>query len=297
VLGGVQTPTLRSLDLTTLSSASGLIGGLVGKTLTNSQSLLGKSIPSYAILFQALARNSNTNVRSTPSMLVLDNEEAKWKSGTDVPYKRGVLPTSTTTATSSLTTNIDRKPLLLELNVKPHIMTDDSILLEIKQSAEDLGETDSELGPTWTTRGIETRVLVRDQQTVVISGLMQEREISSVAKVPLLGDVPIIGYLFKYSTKSKKKTNLLVTLTPYIIKDNIDLDTIRERKQREYDEFFGSLHTLDHMKYEPRIDYRRKRGLLEEINRTVKDVEDEAEQRGKLQPPARVESGLVGPKT
>jgi len=295
LVGGVQTPDLRSTNLSSMVSSNGLIGGLIGKTLEGSKDLFGTSIPSYAILFQALADSSRTNILSTMPIIVVDNELAKYKVGTNVPYKKGVLPTSPTTATSSLSTNIEREPLLLELEIKPHISTDDSVLLEVKQSSKDIGSSDAELGPTWTERGLETRVLVRDQQTIVIGGLMQVRDSSSSTKVPLLGDIPVLGNLFKYTTRSKKKMNLLIMLTPYIIKDNLDLEAIRSRKQREYDEFVGSVHSLDGRPYLPRIDYRRKRGVVEEINRVVQEVEEDQAARASIQQRVDVTPGLIQP--
>jgi general secretion pathway protein D len=117
---------------------------------------------------------------------------------------------------------------------------------------------------------------VHDQESVVIGGLIQEREAFNVVKVPLLGDIPLLGYLFKYTTTAKKKTNLLILLTPYIIKDQLDLQNIRERKTREYREFTASFANLNDAKYEPKIDYHKKRGLVEEINVTLKGVEDDA---------------------
>ncbi len=236
LISGVQMPKLRSLpnpetgSYDSLGSASGLIGGLLGKTLEGSKELFGMSIPSYAILFQALADNSHTNILSSMPLIVVDNEEAKYRLGNNVPVIKGVIPTSPLSTTSQLTTNIERKDLVLELNVKPHISTDDSVLLEVKQSSEDLGDSDPQLGPSWSTRSIETRVLVRDQQTIVLGGLVQNRESSSQSKVPLLGDIPLLGHLFKYTSKSRRKVNLLVLLTPYIVKDNLDLDRIRARK-------------------------------------------------------------------
>jgi general secretion pathway protein D len=295
LVGGVQAPNLRTTNLSSLLTANGLIGGLVGKTLEGSESLLGTSIPSYAVLFQALADTSKTNILSTMPLIVVDNGEAKYKVGTNVPYKKGVLPT-TSSANAQTTTNIEREPLLLELNIKPHISTDDSVLLDVKQSSKDIGEMSLELGPTWTERGVETRVLVKDQQTIVIGGLMQVRDTSSVTKVPLLGDIPILGHLFKYTTTSKKKMNLLIMLTPYIIKDHLDMDAIRSRKQREYEEFLGAANTLDGKAYMPRIDYKRKRGLIEEINRTVQDVEEEAAARAALKKPTEITPGLIEPK-
>ncbi|HSD89518.1 MAG TPA: type II secretion system secretin GspD [Kofleriaceae bacterium] len=295
LVGGVQTPELRSTNVSSIASSSGLIGGIIGKTLEGSKDLFGMDIPSYAILFQALADTSRTNILSTMPIIVVDNELAKYKVGTNVPYKKGVLPTSPTTATSSLSTNIEREPLLLELEVKPHISTDDSVLLEVKQSSKDIGSSDAELGPTWTERGLETRVLVRDQQTIVIGGLMQMRDSTTESKVPLLGDIPVLGNLFKYTSKSKKKMNLLIMLTPYIIKDHLDLEAIRSRKQREYDEFVGSVHSLDGRPYLPRIDYRRKRGLVEEINRTVQEVEEDEAARAAVRPRVDVTPGLIQP--
>jgi general secretion pathway protein D len=294
LVGGVQAPNLRTTSMTSLLSANGLIGGLVGKTLEGSKEILGTSIPSYAVLFQALADTSKMNILSTMPLIVVDNGEAKYKVGTNVPYK-GTLPTSSS-ANSQLTTNIEREPLLLELQIKPHISTDDSVLLDVKQQSKDIGEMNAELGPTWTERGIETRVLVKDQQTIVIGGLMQVRDSSSVTKVPLLGDIPLLGHLFKYTTRSKKKMNLLIMLTPYIIKDHTDLENIRSRKQREYEEFVGAANTLDGKPYMPRIDYGRKRGLVEEINRAVLDVEEEAAARAAIRKPPQITPGLVEPK-
>jgi general secretion pathway protein D len=296
LVAGVQTPSLKSTSVSSLASQSGLIGGLLGKSLTGTAaSLLGTSFPSYAVMFQALADSTTTNILSTMPIIVVDNELATYKVGENVPYKKGVLPTSPT-STTTLSTNIERESLLLELEIKPHISTDDQVLLEVKQSSKDKGDDDAELGPTWTERGVETRVLVRDQQTIVIGGLMQMRDETIVSKVPLLGDVPVLGHLFKYTTKSKKKMNLLILLTPYIIKYNLDLELIRSRKEREYDEFFSSRDRLEGKPYVPRIDYRRKRGLVEEINRAVQDVESETAARAALAGKhIEVTPGLVQP--
>jgi general secretion pathway protein D len=290
LIGGVQAPDLKSTSTASLLAANGLIGGLLGPT----QLILGQSIPSYGILFQALADRARTNILSTMPIIVVDNELATYRVGTNIPYKKGVIPT-TPTSTTTISTNIEREPLTLELAIKPHISTDDSVLLEVKQGSKDIGGESAELGPTWTERSVETRVLVRDQQTIVIGGLMQMRDSTVETKVPLLGDIPLLGYLFKYSTKSQKKMNLLIMLTPYIIKDNLDLDRIASRKQREYQEFAGSLRTLDGQAYLPRIDYERKRGLVEEINRTVQDIEADIAARAALRPPVYVKPGLVEP--
>jgi general secretion pathway protein D len=164
------------------------------------------------------------------------------------------------------------------MKIKPHISGDDVVRLELEQEIKDIGDRDAQLGPTWTTRKIKTNVVVRDQQSVVIGGLMQDRVIYNESKIPYLGDIPLLGYLFKYTSKTKKKTNLLVVLTPYVIRDQFDLQTILERKFRERAEFIRSFRNLNEENYLPKMDYRRKRGLLEEINRSVMAVEVEAQQ-------------------
>ncbi len=282
-IGGVQTPSLKSLDITTLAAATGLIGGLVGAPLANSQSFLGTSIPSYGILFQALATQDNSNILSAPHVIAIDNEKAEFSVGNNIPYQAGLsfggfgVPQSGAALPGGIGQNIQREKLNLTLNVTPHISSNDSVRLEIEQETKDIGGKDPQLGPTWTERKLKTQVVVHDQQSVVIGGLIQEKDIYNVTKVPLLGDIPILGYLFKYSTKSKRKTNLLILLTPYIIKDQLDLASIRERKVREREEFVRSFTTLNEMKYEAKLDFRRKRGLLEEINRSVQSVEQDLE--------------------
>jgi general secretion pathway protein D len=295
VLGGVESESLNSTNLSTLANKAGLIGGLIGSPLTGSQTFLGMSIPSYAVLFQALAHNSNTNVLSAPSIIALDNEDAKYKVGTTIPYLKGTIPVSASNPLAGTAVNIDHIDLALELDIKPHI-SGDSVLLEIKHESKDFFDKDPQLGPSWTTRSFETRVVVPDQQTVVIGGLMQEHEDIKTQRVPLLGDLPLLGYLFKYTSKSKVKTNLVVMLTPYIIKDQLDLELIRQRRAREQDEFIGSMQTLDGARFDPHIDYRKKRGLVEEINRSIQAVEEDAAARAAFMHMPGVEAGPVAPK-
>ena len=293
MIGGVQAGGVNTLDLKdTLSAAGGLIAGVLGSQLTGSESFLGTSIPSYALLFTALASNSSTNSVSTPSIIAVDNETTKFHVGQNVPYKRGVVPISATSPLSGSTTNIDRQDLNFELDIKPHISANDNVMLEVTNDAKEYG-TDSDLGPSWNTRGFETRVVVHDQQTIVLTGLTQEHESVSTNKVPLLGDIPILGYAFKYTTRSKKRSNVLILLTPYIIKDQLDLQPILERKTREHDEFVSSFRVLDHMPYIPKIDYGKKRGLVEEINRAVQAVDEDTAARAGLHPPAHVQAGPV----
>jgi general secretion pathway protein D len=299
IIGGVQTPNLKSLDLTSLISSNGLIGGIIGSPLTNSQTFLGTSIPSYGLLFQALATQDNTNILSAPHVIAIDNEKAEFSVGNNIPYKAGLsfggigLPAGGGALPGGIGQNIQREKLNLVLNVTPHISSQDSVRLEIEQESKDIGGSDAELGPTWTERKLKTQVVVNDQQSVVIGGLIQERDIYQTAKVPLLGDIPLLGYLFKFTKKTKKKTNLLVLLTPYIIKDQLDLQAIRERKVREREEFVRSFSSLNEMKYSPKTDYRRKRGLVEEINRSLQSIEQDLEILRSMGSRQLVEPGVI----
>lgn len=292
-VGGVQLPGLSSAAPATALDAGGVIAGLIGDVLPGS-SLLGTSFPSYGLLIQALANRNTTDVLSMPSLIAVDNEETKSKIGENIPFIRGVVP-ATTSATTTLTTNIDRQPLELELNIKPHISAGDTVLLEIKHSAGGVKSQSDALGPTWTTRAVETRVVVRDQETVLIGGLLQDSTQKTESKVPILGDIPLLGYLFRYTENVKRKTNLLIMLTPYIIRDQSDLQLIRQRKLRQNDEFFRSFANLDGMKLDPEVNYHRKRGLIEEINRAILGSEADQAARAEAPAPRGVAAGPVEP--
>jgi len=281
IFGGVQGSDLKSLDVSTLASATGLISGLIGPILPQSQELLGASIPSYAVLFQALSKSSNVNVLSSPHILATNNEEAEISVGQNIPYQGGVtfggfgVGTGGSTGLGQL--SIQRQDIELSMKITPAINASNMVRLKIEQQIQDVGDKDPQLGPTWTKRKIKTTVVVRDQQSIVIGGLISDRVSYSESKVPLLGDIPILGYLFKYTKRAKQKTNLLVLLTPYVIHDQLDLQAIVERKVRERNEFLRAFQNLDKADYLPKVDYRRKRGLVEEINRTIQNVESERE--------------------
>jgi general secretion pathway protein D len=274
---GLQHATLRSLDITTLASATGLIGGLLGELLEEAQPLLGVSIPSYGVLFQALAKNRNANVLSSPHILTTDNTEAEISVGQNIPFlgavSLGGLGGTAGGLTGFAQQSIQRQDIALTMKITPHVNQSDMIRLDIEQEIQDVGERDPELGPTWTKRKIKTTVVVRDQQSIVIGGLMSDRVTYTESKIPLLGDIPILGYLFKFTEKTKQKTNLLVLLTPYIVEDQVDIERIVQRKVRERSEFLRSFSAFDTAKYLPQLDYRKKRGLLEEINTTIEAVE------------------------
>ncbi len=284
LIGGLQHSNLQSLNVQSIATQSGLIGGAIGPLLTNAEQLLGTSIPSFGLLFQALATNSNVNMLSSPHILTTDNEPAEISVGENIPYQSSLGGYGGSTGTTGTNTgfgfpmqSIQRTDVALTLKITPHINASDMVRLEIDQEVSDIADPDFEgNGPSWSKRTIKTMVVVKDQQSIVIGGLMSDRVTYSESKIPLLGDLPILGYLFKYTQKSNSKTNLLVLLTPYVIKDQMDIEDIVERKVRERAEFTRTFATFQRLEYRPDIDYRRKRGLVEEINATVKIIETEA---------------------
>jgi general secretion pathway protein D len=228
---------------------------------------------------------------SAPFFVGTNNEKIEFSVGTNIPYQAATQFSGIPGA--GLSQSIQREKLNLALNITPRISSGDTMRLEIEGEIKDIGEKDAVLGPTWTERKLKTQVVVRDQQTVVLGGLISERTIYSETKVPLLGDIPVLGYLFKYRTKSKKKSNLLIMLTPYLVRDQLDMQEIVERKERERNEFIRSFDSLDTRYYKQAIDYRRKRGLLEEINRTVIAIEEDAEGLRALGSGQRVKEGVI----
>jgi general secretion pathway protein D len=280
LLGGLQTPNLRSIDPTSLASATGLIGGALGEIL-NTEEFFGVSIPSFAVMVQALAASSNVNVLSSPHILTTDNEEAEISVGQNIPYQAGLSNLGLGGGQAGFPVqSVQRQDVALTLKITPHINASDMVRLEIDQEISDVASFDfggRGLGPSWSKRTVKTTVVVRDQQTIVIGGLMSDRVNYSETKIPLLGDVPLLGYLFKYTRRQKVKTNLLILLTPYVIKNQMDIEQIVQRKTRESREFARTFSNFDAMEYRPEIDYRRKRGLLEEINHASLVVQRDAE--------------------
>src|SRR5690606_31354265 len=135
----------------------------------------------------------------------------------------------------------------------------------------EIAEQDPVLGPTTSRRTAKTVIVAKDQTTVVIGGLVQERTIKSVAKTPILGDIPVLGWLFRDNSTTKAKTNLLLFLTPYIIRDSDDFRRIFERKMREREQFIATFYGTG-SEYEVPIDFARKAGPVALLAR---DVENE----------------------
>lgn len=193
------------------------------------------TVPGFATLFSLNEFRDAVNVLSTPQILTSDNKEAEIVVGENVPFisKRERDLTTSGTVLSS----IERKDVGITLKIKPQITEGDYVKLDIYQEISSLKQESENvlitIGPTTTKRSTKTSVVVKDNETVVIGGLMQEKDEENLTKIPVLGDIPLLGWLFKYKSTSKKKTNLLVFLTPHIVKDSERLSEITKEKRNE----------------------------------------------------------------
>jgi general secretion pathway protein D len=287
-----------------LASLSGFLAGIQGPPITIPG---GLQIPSFALLLNALQTSSDVNVISTPHVLMTDNTEGEVTVGQNVPFQAGFNPTSlgtvpglgtgTGTGTTgglggiglglgglgSLYAPIQRQNVELRLRIKPQINESDYVRLEVDEQTEEIASIDKVLGPTTSKRTAKTTVVAKDQETVVLGGLIQERTLRTVSKVPLLGSIPILGFLFRNEQLRKTKTNLLLFLTPYIIRDPSDYRRIFERKMAERAEFVKRFSGQD-TRYEPTIDYSKKPGVLQRVRRAI-DIEMSRPENGGLGSP------------
>lgn len=199
------------------------------------------SVPGFAALFNLKEFRGAVNVLSTPQILTSDNTQAEIIVGENVPFiskiERGL-----TAGDQSPFSSIERRDVGITLRITPQITEGDYVKLEmyqeissVKKPVVAIEETLlTTVGPTTTKRSTKTSVTVKDSRTVVIGGLMQEKQEVNVNKIPILGDIPILGWLFKSKSTSNEKTNLLVFLTPHIVKDAEGLSDITEEKQKQF---------------------------------------------------------------
>ncbi|NOS35837.1 MAG: type II secretion system secretin GspD [Deltaproteobacteria bacterium] len=243
VIGGVG-----KVDASTLSSIMTGLAGLTVGGLANfltvpitlpDGSTSDLTVPGFAALFRLAEFRDVVNVLSTPHILTSNNKEAEIIIGENVPFLSKLEREATTTG-QPLIQSIEREDVGITLRITPQISEGNYVKLDIFQEISAIATTTVEAADIITTkRSARTSVVVKDRQTAVIGGLIQEVETINITKVPLLGDIPILGWLFKFKTKKKQKKNLLVFITPYIVRDFEELDRLKRRKEEEYEKGTG----------------------------------------------------------
>lgn len=203
------------------------IGSLLTTGGTLTPGLIASPLNVTAVL-KALDKKGLLNILSTPNILTSDNKEAEINVGENVPFQGAA-----TQSTFGTTQSIERKDIGINLKIKPQISEGDYIRMDINQEISAVKDSRGQAVDLVTTkRSAKTSVVVKDKETVVIGGLIQDSEEDTVSKVPFLGDIPLLGWLFKTKSKTRKKTNLMILLTPHIVKDAADLAEMT-RIQRE----------------------------------------------------------------
>lgn len=271
--------------------------GVRGPSIEGQQNLLGTgiSIPAFGTFIQALAKTGDSDLLSTPHILALDNEDAEINVGDNIP-----LQTNAVGALSGLTGaaggagaagalgalgglggfgsfGSPRQDVGTKIKIKPHLNDSNEVRLDL---AEEISEQGAPLGGTLgaipiSKRTATTKLVVADQQTVVIGGLIRNVTSRAEEKIPVLGDIPVLGALFRKRTNTNEKRNLILVLTPYIIRSQQDLRTVFERKMQERQEYLDRYFIFsDAQEYKPPKDWSRTNGLVEDIRQAYFRLEE-----------------------
>ena len=209
-LGGA---TQQLAGLVASQGAGGLAGGL-----SLALGRFGSDGVDFGFLLSAIASDSNNNILSTPTLVTMDNQEAEIIVGQNVPFVTG---TQLSSSNDNPFQTIERQDVGITLRVKPQINEGDNIKMEIEQETNDVASTAVSGAADLVTnkRSIKTTVLIEDGQTLVLGGLIDDQVNDTRDKVPLLGDIPLLGSLFRYRTTNKRRRNLMVFLHPTILRD------------------------------------------------------------------------------
>jgi general secretion pathway protein D len=245
----------------------------------------------------ALAASGRTNLLASPHIIATDNVAAEIKVGENIPLQTNIgggvggLASAAGGLGSGLPLaglvgmQTPREDVGNKIKVTPHINESDQVRLEIEQESSAGKAGEGELGAvTITKRTAKTTVVVKDQQTVVIGGLTRDEFVTSKTKVPILGDIPVLGLLFSSTSSKKIKTNLLLVLTPHVIREQDDLRRIFERKMQERQEFIDRYFVFAPDSWKAPLDYTRLNGVVEDIRQAYFAVDARQRLEDELKP-------------
>ncbi len=257
---------LESLGVQTSLMAGGINASAAGAAVIDPFNMLGSSSPQMAAIIKALSsstnqRNSNLavivsaltsngalNILSTPNILTSDNKEAEIFVGENVPFVGSI---QTVGGSGTTQQSVERKDTGILLKITPQITEGDYIKMDVYQEISAIKPTatsTSTVNPSdliTTKRSAKTSVVVKSNETIVIGGLIGSKEQESINKVPFLGDIPLLGWLFKTKSTSVDKTNLIILLTPQVVKDAASMNDITEKRRERFNEFLENTEPLD----------------------------------------------------
>lgn len=237
---------------------SGGVAGIVGPNIGNT------SIPSFGAVLQAMATNSSIDVLSTPYLLTTDNQEAVMSVGEKIPVIKGASSVGGSAGLGGVPLQtINYEDVKLTFKITPHVGEDNNVRLDIDQEVNEIGQKENLLNANQyriNTKSAKTTIVLKDQQTGVIGGLMHNRTTTIDNKVPFLGDIPILGWLFKNRESDTERKSLALIITPYIIRTDDDYKKIVDRKLKEREEFANLYYGGKIQNYNKTIDYDKKAG-------------------------------------
>ncbi len=219
---GIDSVLLSIIGGTAISSVpAGLSVGLGGTTSSGAR---------YGLLLTALQNDTNANILSTPNITTLDNEEAELIVGQNIPFVTGSFTGTGSNNPSNPFQTIERQDVGLTLKVTPQINEGDTVKMVIEQETSSVIPGTEEIGIATRKRSVKTTVLVDDGGILVLGGLIQDEVSDSESKIPLLGDIPVIGFLFRSQKTTKTKANLMIFIRPSILRDNKDAAFVTNEK-------------------------------------------------------------------
>jgi general secretion pathway protein D len=221
------------------SAGSGLNLGIINGTVVVPG--LGQ-ILNLAFLLRALETDAGANILSTPALLTLDNEEAKIVVGQNVPFITGQYAQTGTSSSVTPFQTIERRDVGLTLRVRPQITEGGSIRLVLYQEVSRVDSTSNPAGIITNKRSLESSVTVDDGQIVVLGGLITDAYTDNTEKVPLIGDLPLLGGLFRYDNRQRAKTNLMVFIKPTVVRGPHSADALT---QDRYDYIIGEQQRMN----------------------------------------------------
>lgn len=270
-LGFVATaPEQQNSLLLSPSILNGIAAGVLGPQIAGSAQFLGtgQDVPAFGVIIQAVQDDTDVNLVAEPHLYTADNQEASIEVGRNVPTQGALaFPGGGQGGGLVPVQSVQRQDVTLKVKVTPHVNDSQTVTLDIEMENNDIESESPTLGVTTTKRRLKLdKVLGRDGQPIVLGGLVQEVERESTSQVPGLGQIPLLGWLFKRKSKQKEKINLMMVLVPHILETPDDARRIHKRRMEERLEFLERESAFKRKDLATSVNYRKKSGLLAAVN-------------------------------
>lgn len=276
-LGYVSSMPGEANALTSTGLLQGLTAGLLGPTLNTSALGLDADIPAFGVTLQALETQEDIDIVAQPHLYASENEQAVAEFGETVPMSRG----TTTIPGSAVGTinNVQNERITLNLQVTPYVSDDDSVALDILLEDNQLGQLEASTGNYRTlTRKLDLKkIRAHPGQPLVLGGLTREVERISDSRLPGLGSVPVLGWLFRKRGREKEKVSLLMVMVPHLIESPDDARRIHTRRMRERQEFIERYTAFKRRDLGSHVNYRKTSGLLASVSVAAKRQAQDAD--------------------